>query len=139
MCLVFDSISGLFDYEVATALKYFSNGGDQCPSSRSALAPTVGPRSQEPCEYCSLFLCCEPYSVLSLLIRKQWKNTPTLLFDPPFSPSFALKLKTPKRCTWGKLKVRLARSGCNSAQRLNFGNVFKYCIRGPLISILKHP
>ena len=30
-------------------------------------------------------------------------------------------------------------TGCNSAARLNFGNVFKNCVRGPLISILKHP
>ena len=26
MCFIFDSISAVFDYEVTTALKYFSNG-----------------------------------------------------------------------------------------------------------------
>ena len=36
-----------------------------------------------------------------------------------------------QRCT--------TRSGCNSATRLNFLNVFKYCIRGPLTPIYKHP
>ena len=50
-------------------------------------------------------------------------HTPTLLLDPPLSFSFALKLQTPKRRIWGKLNLRLARSGCNSAPRLNFGNV----------------
>ena len=59
-------------------------------------------------------------------------HTPTLLLDPPLSSSFALKLQTQKWHVLGKLNVRLARNGCNSAPRLNFGNVFKYCIRGPL-------
>ena len=64
-------------------------------------------------------------------------HTPTLLLDPPLSSSFALKLQTPKRRVWGMLNVWLAHSGCNSAPRLNFGNVFKYSVWGPLISILK--
>ena len=62
---------------------------------------------------------------------------------PPWPASRALefislKLQTPKWRIWGKLYVRLARSGYNSATRLNFGNVFKYFVWGLLISILKH-
>ncbi|CAL8249729.1 unnamed protein product [Boreogadus saida] len=57
----------------------------------------------------------------------------------PLPRGTTARLQTPKQRVWGKLNVRLARSGCNSAPRLNFGNVFKYCVRGPLISILKHP
>ena len=34
--------------------------------------------------------------------------------------SFALYLQTPKQRIWGKLNVRLARSGCNSAPQLSY-------------------
>jgi hypothetical protein len=52
-------------------------------------------------------------------------HTSTLLLDPPL-----------KNGTFeGKLNVGLARRGCNFAPRLKFLNVFKYCIRGPLIAI----
>jgi hypothetical protein len=34
---------------------------------------------------------------------------------------------------FGKAQCAIG-SVCNSAQRLNFGNVFKYCVRGPLIN-----
>ena len=44
-----------------------------------------------------------------------------------------------KRHVCGKLIVGLARSGCNSAPRLNFLNILKYCIKVPLTPIFKHP
>ena len=43
-----------------------------------------------------------------------------------------------KRNVCGKLIVRLARSGCNSAPRLNFFNIFIYCIKGTLTPISIH-
>ena len=61
---------------------------------------------------------------------------------PPWPASLlliSLKLQTLKQHIWSKLNVRLARSGCNSAPWLNFGDVCKYCVWSKLISILKHP
>ena len=48
-------------------------------------------------------------------------HNPTLLLDTPLSSSFALKLQTPKQRAWGKLNVRLARSGWNP--------LWKVCLR----------
>ena len=56
----------------------------------------------------------------------------------PHPPPWPALTRPPKQRVWGKLNVRLFRSDCNSAPRLNFGDVFEYCVCGPLIPILKH-